>query len=202
MEVLNIFNTLTLIQISWNAKTFFKKLEYRFLVETIKIEETSFPFKTPLSEANVKTNRMVTTKWTDHKEWSFASNYFIFSKILFQSKNLFYRIIRCTNYLNVHIHIFRKRWSFIWGCFFSVSILNLDEISWTKLLLHGDSKYENKVNKKILLASVNFVLSTKRFEGRFVTFFLNICLLVISLSVCLCTFYALRFYTLCLITWT
>ena len=62
----------------------FKKLEYRFLVETTKIENTSFPFKTALSEANVKTNRMATTKWTYHKEWSFASNYFIFLENLFQ----------------------------------------------------------------------------------------------------------------------
>ena len=59
-------------------KTFFKKLEYRFLVETTKIENTSFPFKTALSEANVKTNRMVTTKLTYYKKWSFASNCFIF----------------------------------------------------------------------------------------------------------------------------
>ena len=59
-------------------KTFFKKLECRFLVETTKIESTSFPFKTALSEANVQTNRMATTKWNYHKEWSFASNYFIF----------------------------------------------------------------------------------------------------------------------------
>ena len=42
-------------------KTFFKKLEYRFLVETTKIENT-FPFKTALLEANVKTNSMATTK--------------------------------------------------------------------------------------------------------------------------------------------
>ena len=48
------------------------------------------------------------------------------------------------------------------------NILNLDEISLTKLLLYGDSKYENKVNKKILLASINFVLSTKRFEGQLI----------------------------------
>ena len=61
-----------------------EKLEYRFLVETTKIENTSFPFKTALSEANVKTNRMATTKWTCHKEWSFASNYFIFLESLFQ----------------------------------------------------------------------------------------------------------------------
>ena len=45
-------------------------------------------------------------------------------------------------------------------------ILNLDEISVTNLLLYGDSKYENNVNKKILLASINFILSTKRFAGQ------------------------------------
>ena len=84
VEVLNVFNTLTLIQIFREKKTFFKKLEYRVLVETAKIENTSFPFKTALSEANVKTNRMATTKWTYHKEWSFASNYFIFLENLFQ----------------------------------------------------------------------------------------------------------------------
>ena len=69
-------------------KTFFKKLEYRFLVERIKIEKASFPYKTTISEANVKTNRMVTTKWAYHRERSFASNYFIFLKVLFQFKNL------------------------------------------------------------------------------------------------------------------
>ena len=65
-------------------KTFFKKLEDRILVETTKIENISFPFKTALSEANVETNRMVTTKWTYHKEWNFGSNYFIFFENLFQ----------------------------------------------------------------------------------------------------------------------
>ena len=84
MKVSNVFNTLTLKQTFWKTKAFFKKLEYRFLVEATKIENTSFPFKTALSEANVKTNRMATTKWTYHKEWSFASNYLIFLENLFQ----------------------------------------------------------------------------------------------------------------------
>ena len=66
VKVSNVFNTLTL------------KQEYSFLVEATKIENTSFPFKTALSEANVKTNKMATTKWTYHEEWSFTSNYFIF----------------------------------------------------------------------------------------------------------------------------
>ena len=46
------------------------------------------------------------------------------------------------------------------------NILKLDEITLTKLLLYGDSKYGNKINKKMLLASINFVLSTKRFEDQ------------------------------------
>ena len=59
---------LTLKQIFWRTKTFFKKLENRFLVKATKIEITTFPLKAALSEANVKTKRMATTKWTYHKE--------------------------------------------------------------------------------------------------------------------------------------
>ena len=39
----------------------FQKTGVRF--ERTKIEKASFPYKTSISEANVKTNRMVTTKW-------------------------------------------------------------------------------------------------------------------------------------------
>ena len=75
--------------IFWKTKTFFKKLEYRFSVESTKIESAIFAHKTALPEANVKTNSMRRTKWTYYKERNFTSNYFIFLKILFQSKNLF-----------------------------------------------------------------------------------------------------------------
>ena len=84
MKVSNVFNTLSLKQIFSKTKTFFTKLEYRFLVETTKIVNTSFPFKTAVSEANIKTNRMANTKWTNDEEWSFANNYFIFLENLFQ----------------------------------------------------------------------------------------------------------------------
>ena len=63
-------------------------MEYRFSVESINIENASFSYKTAISEINVKTNKMVITKWTYHKERSFASNCFIFLNILFQFKNL------------------------------------------------------------------------------------------------------------------
>ena len=34
-------------------QTFFKKLEYRFLVKSTKIDSATFPYKIALSEANV-----------------------------------------------------------------------------------------------------------------------------------------------------
>ena len=81
VRILIVFNTLT-----------FKQIEYHFLVESTKIENASFPYKTAISKAHVKKNRMVTTKWTYHKQRSFASNYFNFLKILFQFKNLLQRV--------------------------------------------------------------------------------------------------------------
>ena len=86
--MVNVFNALTLKQIFWKTKTFFTKLKYRFFAESTKIENALFPYKTAISKANVTTKKMVTTKWTYKKERSFASNYFIFLKILFQFKIL------------------------------------------------------------------------------------------------------------------
>ena len=58
------------------------------LVESTKIENALFPYKPAISEANAKINRVVSTKWTYHKEQSFSRNYCIFLKILFQFKDL------------------------------------------------------------------------------------------------------------------
>ena len=61
-QILNVYNTVTLKKIFWKTKIFITKLEYRFSVESIKIENASFPYKTAMSEANIKTNRTVSTK--------------------------------------------------------------------------------------------------------------------------------------------
>ena len=67
VEILNDVNTSTFKQIFWKTKTFFKKLEYRFLDESTKIENASFPYKSVMSETNFKTNRMLSAKLTYHK---------------------------------------------------------------------------------------------------------------------------------------
>ena len=45
-------------------------------------------------------------------------------------------------------------------------ILTLDEKSLTKLLLCGDGRYDSKKNKSLILASINFIYSSKRFDGQ------------------------------------
>ena len=45
-------------------------------------------------------------------------------------------------------------------------ILTLDEKSLMKLLLYGDNRYDSKTNKSIILASINFIYSSKRFDGQ------------------------------------
>ena len=57
---------------------FFKKLKYRFIVESTTIETAIIPWKTVMSKANVKTNSMESTEWTYLKERSFVTNYFLF----------------------------------------------------------------------------------------------------------------------------
>ena len=62
LEILNVFYTLTVKLVFSKTQTIFKKLEYPFFVESTKIENTTFPYKTALSEANFKTNRMRSAK--------------------------------------------------------------------------------------------------------------------------------------------
>ena len=64
LEILKVLNTLTLRQIFFENENLFKKTGVPFLGESTKIENASFPFKTAILEANVKTNWMVSTKLT------------------------------------------------------------------------------------------------------------------------------------------
>ena len=71
------------------SKNRFQKSGAAFLVENTSIQSCIISIQScHTSEANVKTNEIVNTKCTYHKERSFASHYFVFLKILFQFKNL------------------------------------------------------------------------------------------------------------------
>ena len=83
-----------------------------FLVKNTKIKNTKFPYKTFPSIANVKINSMGSTKWTYHRDRSFASNYFIFWKFCFSLGTPFKELIWRTNYPNIHIQTFCICWSY------------------------------------------------------------------------------------------
>ena len=69
LEILNIFNTLNLNQIFWKMKTFLKKLDNWFLVESIKVENAINGME------KGKWNREIRNGLIPKKE-VFASNYF------------------------------------------------------------------------------------------------------------------------------
>ena len=62
LEILNVMITLTSIKFSEKRKPISKKLEYRFLIKSTTSENVALPYTTNLPKANVKTNRMRSTK--------------------------------------------------------------------------------------------------------------------------------------------
>ena len=90
-------------------QTLFKKLEYRFLVESTKIGNITFPYKTALSEAIVKTNRMGSTKWIYPKNVVLPVTTFLFWSFFISLGTSYIELIWCTNHPYVHIHTFQKR---------------------------------------------------------------------------------------------
>ena len=66
--VLSLWISLTLKQVFWKTKTFFKKLKYRFLVESTTIESVILSYKTAPSKTSIKANRMGSIKWTFTKK--------------------------------------------------------------------------------------------------------------------------------------
>ena len=108
-------------------QTLFKKLEYCFLVESTKIDNIALPYKIALLEANIKTNRVESTKLTYHKEQSFASNHSLFSKIWFQYRNLACRVGLMYQLPKCPYSYFSKALEFYFSVFFfPVCILKID----------------------------------------------------------------------------
>ena len=157
VEILNVFSTLTLKQIFWQTKNFFKKLEYRFLVESTKIENASFSYKTTILEANIKTKKCWVQNRPTTKNGVLPVTTLFFWKFCFSLRTFYKELIWCTNNPNAQIRTFCKCWSFIWRCFFPVIIFNaLDTIinainEWFDK--RGYANYKN--NEGLFLSAIN-----------------------------------------------
>ena len=67
----------------FNFETNFQKTGVPIFVKSTNIKDANFPYKLILSEANINTNRMRSTKWIYDKKRSFACDDFGFLNVIF-----------------------------------------------------------------------------------------------------------------------
>ena len=97
LEILNDFNTL-----ATKMKTFFNNWS-SYLVEKIKSERASFPYKTAISEAHVKIIEWRVQNGSITKNWVLPGTTLFFWKFCFSLRASYKELIWCTNDRNAHI---------------------------------------------------------------------------------------------------
>ena len=86
-------------------------MEYRFLVQGTKIERLTFPHKAALFPI-LRQIEWVVQNGLITKNGVLPETTLIFWKFYFRLKASYKELIWCNNYPDVHIHTFRKHWSF------------------------------------------------------------------------------------------
>ena len=125
VQTLNVFNTLTLKQIFWETKTFLKKLGFRFLVESTKIEMYHFHTNLLYQKTILRQTKWLVQTAPIMKNGVLLVTTLLFWRFCFSLRTSYKVLIWCINDPNTDIRTFFKHWSFIWRCFFPLSILNL-----------------------------------------------------------------------------
>ena len=122
---MNVFNTLTLQRIFKKTKIFFQKLEYRFLVEATKIVNQHFHKKRPCQKSILGQIEWRVQHGPITKNGVLPVTTLFFWKFCFSLKSLLYRF-DLSYQPPKFSYSYYNRWSLIWGCFFPVSILNIE----------------------------------------------------------------------------
>ena len=88
----------------------------------VLVENSAFPYKNVLSAASFKTSGYGVQSRLIKKNRVLAVTTLFFWEFYFSLRISYKTWVWFTNHPNVRIPSFRKRCSFIWGCFFHVSI--------------------------------------------------------------------------------
>ena len=106
-------------------ETFFKKLEYRFLVESIEIENASFHTKLPYQKSMLRQMEWWVQNWLITRNGVLPLTNLFFRKFCFRLRTFTNSWFDApTTKLPIFV-FFCERWSFIWWCLFPESILNV-----------------------------------------------------------------------------
>ena len=104
LEILKVFNTLTLKEISLKMKA-------------LRLKTQHFYRKLPCQKPMLKQIERGVQNGTIAKNGVLPITTLFFWKFCFDWRTSYKELIWFKNYPNVHIDTFRKRWNFIWGCF-------------------------------------------------------------------------------------
>ena len=119
MKIWNVFNTLTLKQIF----CFSKNWSTVFWLKVLRLKTHHFHIKLPYQKPILRQIEWWLQNGPITKNGVFPVTNLFFSKCWFSLRTSYKELICCTDKPNAHICTFCKRWSFIWRCFFPVSIL-------------------------------------------------------------------------------
>ena len=121
LEILIVFNTLTLKQIFSKTRTFFIKTGLPFLVESTSIENATFSCKIALKKPMLRLIEWGIQDGPIAKNGVLPVTTLVFRKFCFSLRTLYNELIWSTSRPKVHTHAFRKRWSFIFSLSVSLS---------------------------------------------------------------------------------
>ena len=107
-----------------NENLFKKNWSTVFYLKALKLKTHNFYIKPPYQRPMLRQLEWWLQNGPITKNGVLPVTTFFFWKFCFSLRTSHKELIWCTNYPNVHIPTFCKRWSFIWHCFFPVSILN------------------------------------------------------------------------------
>ena len=109
---LDICNTSTFEQVFWKTKTFFKKLEYRFLtVKALRLKALAFQkpiilIPTGISEANLRQIEWWVQNGASTKNGRLPVTTLLFRKFCFSLRTSYKELIWCTNDPYAHMSYF------------------------------------------------------------------------------------------------
>ena len=111
--------------IFWKTKTFSKNWSTIFSLKLLRLKTHHFHTKLSCQKPMLRQIEWGVQNGPTTKNGVLPVTALFFWKFYFSLRTFFKVFILCPNYTNVHIHTFHKRWSFIWGCVFPVSILKV-----------------------------------------------------------------------------
>ena len=124
MTISGNFERFQYFRFSGKWKAFSKNWITVFCLKALRLKTHHFHAKLPCHKPMLRQIEWWMQNWLITNNGVLPVTILFFWKFCFSFRTSYKELIWRTNDPNVHIRTFCKRWSFLWRCFFAVSILN------------------------------------------------------------------------------